>query len=432
MLKNNSIRFVYIIFALYNIHYIMEKYYSLKDFELSLERNASDRAVCFQKYLDQLDELECKSYWIESYKSIGSIMNIEGIETEVVGFISNDYLGLSQNEETINAGIEALKKYGTGACAAQVIGGYLDIHKKLEIEIADFTGQESALLFTSGFGANAGVLRALLGKNDIALIDPFIHTSMMAGLYGTNVKRIGHNDLDYLEKALRESKDRYLTKLVIIDGVYSQDGDLSMLPEIVYLCKKYDAMLMVDDAHGIGVMGNTGRGTIEHFNCLGQVDIISGTFSKAFGCVGGFVAASEKIVQYLKFYADSNVFSAALTPQVTASVLKAIELIKAQPRARKKLWENTNYLKKKLIENGYDIKASASPIFPIMIRDNKKVYEVAKMLQERGIYTISIVYPAVRTKEARLRVSVLATHEIEQLDRLVFALNEINNIIKIK
>lgn len=410
----------------------MEKYYSLKDFELSLEMNVTDRASDFQKYLKQLNDLKSKSYWIKSNKSIGSIMSIEDITQDVISFISNDYLGLSQSKETINAGIEALKKYGTGACAAQVIGGYLDIHKQLEEEIAAFTGQESALLFTSGFGANAGVLRALLGKNDIALIDPFIHTSMMAGLHGTNVKRIGHNDLEYLKIALNESKDRYLTKLVIIDGVYSQDGDLSMLPEIVSLCKEYEAMLMVDDAHGIGVMGNTGRGTIEHFNCLGKVDIITGTFSKAFGCVGGFVAASEKIIQYLKFYADSNVFSAAPTPQVTASVLKAIEVIKTQPNRRKKLWENINYLRGKLIEEGYDIKESASPIFPIMIRDNKKVYEVARMLQERGVYAISIVYPAVRTKEARLRVSVLATHEKEHLDKLIFALNEINCIIKIK
>lgn len=406
-----------------------EKYYSLKDFELSLERNMSDRATDFQKYLKQF---KSKNYWIESHTSISSTMSIDGVEQSVIGFISNDYLGLSQNDKTINAGIEALKKYGTGACAAQVIGGYLDIHKQLEKEIASFTGQESALLFTSGFGANAGVLRALLGKNDIALIDPFIHTSMMAGLCGTNVKRIGHNDFEYLEKTLKESKEVYLTKLVIIDGVYSQDGDLSALPKIVSLCREHGAMLMVDDAHGIGVMGQGGRGTIEHFNCLGQVDIITGTFSKAFGCVGGFVATSKEIIQYLRYYADSNVFSAAPTPQVTASVLKAIEIIKTQPEGRIKLWENTNYLRKRLIEEGYDIKESASPIFPIMVRDNKKVYEVAKMLQERGIYTIGIVYPAVRTKEARLRVSVLATHEKEQLEKLISALNEIDNIIKIK
>lgn len=409
-----------------------KKMLSLKDFELNLNKNAIERANDFQMYINQLNDFGCKSYWIASHTGIKATMSIEGYNKPVISFIANDYLGMSQREETIQAGINALKKYGTGACAAQVIGGYLDIHKQLEEEIADFVGQEDALLFSSGFGANAGVLRALLGKNDIALIDPFIHTSTLAGLHETNIKRIGHNDLEYLEMVLKDVKDKYQTKLVIIDGVYSQDGDLSKLPEIIELCNKYEAMLMVDDAHGIGVMGKNGRGTAEHFQCLGKIDIITGTFSKSFGCVGGFVAASKKLIQYLRFYADSNVFSAAPTPQVTASVLAALRLIKTAPEIRQKLWENTNYLRKKLIERGFDIGKSVSPIFPIMVRDNKKVYQIAKMLQEKGIFTIAIVYPAVRTKEARLRVSILSTHEKEHLDSLVNALEEINKVIQIK
>lgn len=408
------------------------KYYSLKDFELSLKKDAIERANDFQQYINQLNSFGCKSYWITSNTGVGATMTIEGFNEPVTAFISNDYLGMSQRTETQEAGINAIKKYGTGACAAQVIGGYLDIHRQLEQEIASFVGQEDSILFSSGFGANAGILRALLGKNDIALIDPYIHTSAMAGLKGTNIKRIGHNDLEYLEKTLKEVKDQYETKLVIIDGLYSQDGDLSELPDIIALCKTHGAMLMLDDAHGIGVMGSNGKGTAEHFNCLGQVDILTGTFSKSFGCVGGFAAASRRIIQYLKFYADSNVFSAALTPQVTASVLKAIELIKNNPEIRSKLWKNTDYLRMRLKEEGFDIGKSVGPIFPIMVRDNKKVYEIAKMLQEKSIFTIGITYPAVRTKEARLRVSVLATHEIKQLESLVCALNEINKIIKIK
>ena len=245
-----------------------EKYYSLKDFELSNEKNATEIANSFQLCINQLNAFGYKSYWSISHTGIGATMKIDGIDKPVISFIANDYLGMSQREETINAGIEALKKYGTGVCAAQVIGGYLDIHKQLEEEIADFVGQEDALLFSSGFGANAGVLRALLGKNDIALIDPFIHTSTLAGLHEINIKRIGHNDLEYLEMVLKDVKDKYQTKLVIIDGVYSQDGDISMLPEIIALCKANDTMLMVDDAHGIGVMGESGKGTVEHFNCL--------------------------------------------------------------------------------------------------------------------------------------------------------------------
>lgn len=186
---------------------------------------------------------------------------------------------------------------------------------------------------------------------------------------------------------------------------------------------------MVDDAHGIGVMGNNGRGTAEYYNCMGQVDIITGTFSKSFGCVGGFVAASSKLIQYLRYYADSNVFSAAITPQVTCSVLKALELIKTQPCIREKLWNNVNFLRNGLLDSNFDIGTSVSPIFPLMIRDNEKVYRIADLLQKKRIFASGIVYPAVRTKEARIRISVLASHEITQLKHLIRSLEEIRNEI---
>lgn len=270
-----------------------------------------------------------------------------------------------------------------------------------------------------------------MGPNDIAITDAFIHASASAGLIGTHVKSFGHNNLEYLELALKHAKDAYKTKLVIVDGVYSQGGDLARLPEIITLCKKYDAMLMVDDAHGMGVFGENGRGTAEHYGCLGQIDIITGTFSKSFGCVGGFVAASHELIEYLRYYADSNIFSAAITPQVTASVLKALELIKRQPEIRRKLWDNVNYLRSRLLEEGFDIGDSVSPIFPIMIRDTQKAYDAAQMLREK-VLAISIVYPAVRLREARLRVSVLASHEREDLDLLITALLEIDKKLGIR
>lgn len=356
-------------------------------------------------------------------------MSLTETNTLFDSYISNDYLGMSQCKETIEAGINALMKYGTGACAAQPIGGYLDIHRQLEKEIADFVGQEDAILFSSGFGANAGLLRAILGKNDIAYIDSYIHTSAMSGLIRTNTKHIGHNDIEYLDMILDKEKDKYQTRLVIVDGVYSQNGDLSKLPEYISVCKKHNCLLMVDDAHGIGVMGNNGRGTAEHYNCMGQVDIITGTFSKSFGCVGGFVAASSKLIQYLRYYADSNVFSAAITPQVTCSVLKALELIKTQPSIREKLWNNVNFLRNGLLDSKFDIGTSVSPIFPLMVRDNEKVYRIADMLQKKRIFASGIVYPAVRTKEARIRISILASHEIAQLKHLIRSLKEIRNEI---
>ena len=324
------------------------KFLSLKDYEFSMEVDAKTRANAFQDYIHQMEQFETKPYWVMATSGVGAKMRLEGRDDIISAYISNDYLGMSQRPETIEAGIEALRKYGTGACAAQAIGGYLDIHRKLEEEIADFVGQEDAILFSSGFGANTGLLRAILGKNDIAYVDSYIHTSATSGLRGTNIKHIGHNDIEYLDMILGKEAGEYKTRLVIIDGVYSQNGDLSKLPEYISVCKMHNCLLMVDDAHGIGVMGKNGRGTAEHFDCLGQIDIITGTFSKSFGCVGGFVAASSRMIEYLRYYADSNVFSAAMTPQVTGSVLKAIELIKTRPEIREKLWNNVNYLRKRL------------------------------------------------------------------------------------
>lgn len=344
-------------FTIYTLFivYMDTKLISLKDFEISPNENVIERSQNFQSYIDQMDQFGCKSYWVMGRTGVSATMQIEGFDGEVSAYISNDYLGMSQNPDTKKAGINAVLKYGTGASAAQAIGGYLDIHQELERGIAEFVGQEDAILFSSGFGANAGLLRAILGKNDIAYIDSYIHTSAASGLIGTNVKHIGHNDTDYLDMILKRERGKYQTRLVIIDGVYSQNGDLSKLPEYIAVCKKHDCLLMMDDAHGIGVMGENGRGTAEYYNCLGQVDIITGTFSKSFGCVGGFVAASEKLIQYLRYYADSNVFSAAMTPQVAASSLKALELIQTRPEIRKKLWANVNYLRERLTEEGFDI-----------------------------------------------------------------------------
>jgi glycine C-acetyltransferase len=404
------------------------KLLTLRDFNISQSTNIVEVAEDFQTYIDQQTRYGVKSYWIESTSNVGSVMALEGIDGVASAFISNDYLGLSQHPATKMAGIEAIEKYGTGACAAQAIGGYLDIHSELERKIASFVGQEEAILFSSGFGANAGFLRAILGKNDVVYMDAFIHKSASSGIVGTNVKNIGHNKPDYLDNILSHSHE-YNTRAVIIDGVYSQDGDLSMLPQYIEVCKKHNAILIMDDAHGIGVMGDNGRGTAEYFGMLGQVDVITGTFSKSFGCVGGFVAGSHKLIQYLRYYADTNVFSAAISPQTTASVSKAIDLIRECPELRKKLWDNVEYLRKKLIDSGFDIGYSVSPIFPIMVRDNDKVYKIAAELQKRAIFVSGIAYPAVRTKEARLRVSILASHKKWQLDYLVNSLCEIRKSI---
>lgn len=410
-----------------------EEKYSIKDFALSLDLDVAERAKQFQLWIDQNEEHKHNIYWTKSFSGIGSEMDIfsgnEKKEKDVISFVSNDYLGMSAREETKQAGKEAIDLYGNGACAAPVIGGYLDIHQRLEKELADFVGMPSSLIFSSGFGTNTGILNCLLGKNDIALYDSYVHTSVLDGLKGTNTKNIGHNNLSYLEDTLKKVKNSYTNKFVIVDGVYSQDGDLGLLPELSAICKEYGAYFVVDDAHGVGLMGKNGRGTLEHFDMLGKADILTGTFSKAFGCVGGFAAASESLIQYLRYYANTTMFSAAVTPAVTNSVLKAIELIKTDPSIREKLWNNVNYLKKLLDEANIDYLNTASPIFPIMVRHNFKAKELSSKLMEIGIYTNAICYPAVRGKDARIRVNVLATHSYSDLEALVSGLVKIDKII---
>lgn len=407
---------------------------SLKDFDLSIEMNIADRAEAFKAFIKQMDDYKHNNYFVKSTSNIGHRISViepySGNEREAISFISNDYLGLSTNSQTINAGIEALRKYGTGACAAPIIGGYLDLHNNLEAEMSDFLGCEDALVFSSGFGANEGVLRALLGKNDIALIDSFVHSSTLVGIATTNVKYIGHNDLEYLEKTLKNVKDKYITKLVIVDGVYSQDGDIARIPEILALCRKYNAFLMVDDAHGIGYYGENGKGVLEHYDLLGQVDLVSGTLSKAFGCVGGFVAGSKSLIQYLRYYAPNSVFSASLTPQATASALEALRIIKSQPELRQKIWSNVRLFYSEMKRLGIDIGNTQSAIFPIKVKNDGIVKDIAAELLQKGFYVIGICFPAVRAKDSRIRASILASHTEEEILAFASAVAEILNKYK--
>lgn len=407
---------------------------SLKDFDLSIKKNIADRADAFNAFIKQMDNSKHNNYFVKSTSNIGPRISVvkpyTGNVQEAISFISNDYLGLSKNSQTIEAGIEALKKYGTGACAAPIIGGYLDLHNDLESEIADFLGCEDSLVFSSGFGANEGVLRALLGKNDIALIDSFVHSSTLVGLTTTNTKYIGHNDLEYLEKTLKNVEDKYITKLVIVDGVYSQDGDIARIPEILALCRKYNAFLMVDDAHGIGYYGENGKGVLEHYGLLGQVDLVSGTLSKAFGCVGGFVAGSKSIIQYLRYYAPNSVFSASLTPQATASALEALRIIKSQPELRQKIWSNVRLFHSEMKRLGIDIGDTQSAIFPIKVKDDSIVKDIAAELLQNGFYVIGICFPAVRAKDSRIRASILASHTEEEILAFAKAVAEILNKYK--
>ncbi|MFO8086796.1 MAG: aminotransferase class I/II-fold pyridoxal phosphate-dependent enzyme [Bacteroidales bacterium] len=402
---------------------------SLKDFADFDNKDIMERSAIFQKYLEFLRKEKQLNYRIRSTHGSEPVARIldpnTGKEKEAISFISNDYLNLTKNPEVIEAGKQALLKYGSGAGASQLIGGNLDIHVELEKKIAAFNNMEDSIIYTSGFGANAGSILAMLQEKDVAIMDIFVHASVIDGTYKTNVKWFLHNDMASLEKALKDVQNKYRTKMIIVDGVYSQEADLAPLNKIVELARAYGAYVMVDDAHGQGVFGKNGKGTPEHFDLLGKIDVLTGTFSKSFGAVGGFLCASKELTDLLKYYARMNIFSAAPTPQVTGSLLRSIDIVEEQPEIREKLWWNINYLKQNLTALGFDIGNTESAIFPIIIGDDVKVRESARILLERGIYVNPILYPAVPRRVTRLRISLIATHEKEHLDALLNHLEDV-------
>ena len=411
------------------------KAYTLCDF-INLDYSLLERVSLFEdKFITQLNREKLNGGWMSSIGPINTEMKVidnYSQERNVISFISNNYLGYSKHPSVVEAGIEATQIYGCGMNAAPCIGGYSDIQKKFENDIAQFLHCEDALTFSAGFNANCGPLLVLLRKCDIALVDMYAHSSVFEGLYNTNTKIIKHNDIGYLEKTLLSMGDKYKTRMVIIDGVYSQDGDIAPIDEYVRVCKKYNAMLWVDDAHGIGTIGETGRGAVELYKALGHVDIITGTLSKSFGTVGGFIAGSHQIINFLRYHAKSNIFSTAPTPLTIASAQKSLELIQSDVYQREKLQENTHYFKNKLTELGFDFGTSQTQIVPVKVGHEIKTGRAARALLEKGIYVAAIIYPGVKKNDARLRFVILASHTKEQLDYTIQALIEVDDMLSIR
>jgi glycine C-acetyltransferase len=352
---------------------------------------------------------------------------------EMIYFGSNDYLNLTNHPKVIEAGKEALMKYGAGAGSVPLLGGTIDLHKKLERKIAAFKGCENAIIHTSGYGSNTSTLMSLLNKQDIAIVDILAHASLIDGCKNTNIKYFLHNDVSSLETILKESKDQYRTKLVIIDGVYSMDGDIAPLNKIVEVAKQYQAYVMIDEAHASGVLGENGRGTPEYFNLSGKIDIVSGTFSKALGGVGGFIAGSNELIALLQYYSRGYMFSAAMTPQVAGSLIKAIDVIETEPDLRIQLWDNIRYFKSNLLQLGFDLGNSETAIFPIITANDYVTKEVCRELHEMNIYANPVLYPAVRKRLSRIRLSLMSNHTKEHLDTVLNAMEYLGkkyNIIK--
>ncbi len=355
---------------------------TLKDFE-NRGQDLLTRAKQVDDYISYRHRIQHLPYRVISLTGSSAHMRVidpySNKEKEMISFVSNDYLGLSHHPEVIKAGIDALEQYGAGAGASPLIGGHNFLHEQLEQEIAHFLKNEYAITYTSGYAANCSTLLAMMGKEDIAIMDMFTHASVFDGCLCTNTKRFLHNDIDSLVHVLNNAKS-FKNRFVIIDGVYSQDGDIAFLDQIYTVCKEHDAFLIVDDAHGIGVLGKTGRGIIEDYDLLDKVDIITGTFSKAFGCVGGYAIARKEIITLLRYYSRQNIFSAAATPQTAASAIKAIQLIDQEPQWRNTLADNIEYFKTGLETLGLDYGNTESAIFPVMVRNEHYVKEAARIL----------------------------------------------------
>lgn len=389
---------------------------SFRDFEYMPGKDAWQRADLFQAYHDDQVAKGQLNYRLVTHSGCAPVVKMGG--REMISLVSNDYLGFTQHPAVKQAAIDGILKYGSGAGASPAIGGHYDYHELLEQKIARFFRREYAIIYTTGYTSNSASLQCLLTKDDLVILDAGVHTSVMEGCQMVPRKTVRHNDLNAYEHHLKMAAGKHPLVLVIIDGVYSQDGDLAPLQEIIALCKKYGARLMVDDAHGTGVVGATGRGLIEACDVWNEVDLISGTFSKTFGHIGGYVVGSKEIITYLKYQSKQHLFSASLSP-AALSIAKAIDLVDEEPFWRTRLQENIAYFKSGLLSLGLHIGDTASAIFPVRIADKIKNARICHVMQEMGVYANQINYPAVSMKDARIRMGLTARHERQHLDKVL-------------
>lgn len=345
----------------------------------------------------------------------------DGSEHKVIMLGSNSYLNMTTHPQVMEGARKALEKYGYGMGAVSNYAGVTDLHKELEKRIADFYGAEDAIVFPSGYGTNVGIISALCHEGDIIINDSANHASIFDGckLSGADIKVFPHGDMKYLERILSRISPEVTGRLIITDGVFSMDGDMAKLDKIVELAEKYNCRVMVDDAHGVGIVGPTGRGTAEYYGVMDKVDLHVGMLSKGPGGLGGYCAASRDVIQYLRLYARSYFFSTALPASVAGGLNEVFKLFETDTAGRKELMEKTEYLKSKLIEKGFDTAHTQSAIVPVMIYDEAILFKLYKELREAGVYVNIVTYPAVRRKECRLRLCTMREISYEQLDKAV-------------
>ncbi len=347
---------------------------------------------------------------------------------KVLMFGSNCYTGLVSDPRIKEAAIEATRKYGTGCAGSPFLNGTLDLHKQLEARIAEYIGKEDVMIYSTGFEVNLGVVSCLTGREDYILWDEQDHASIIEGrrLSFSHSLKYKHNDMASLEKQLQKcTPDK--VKLIVTDGVFSMEGDVANLPEIIRLAKKYDAQVMVDEAHGIGVFGKGGRGTCNHFGVTDDVDLIMGTFSKSFASLGGFIATDKEITNFLRHHSRSYIFTASITPASTAAALKALEIMEAEPERQEHLWQITNFALDGFRQMGCEIGHTSTPIIPLFIRDDFKTFAITRDLFNEGIFVNPVVTPAVAPHDTLIRFSLMSTHTREQVE---FALEKIQKVFR--
>ena len=365
------------------------------------------------------------------YPYFREIEGKQGTEVEMGGhhvlmFGSNAYTGLPGDERVIEAGVQALRKYGSGCAGSRFLNGTLDLHTKLERELAEFVGKDEALCFSTGFTVNSGVIPCLTGRQDYIICDDRDHASIVDGrrLSMSTCLKYKHNDMQDLENQLKKCRPESI-KLIVVDGVFSMEGDLPDLPKIVELKHKYNATIMVDEAHGIGVFGRNGRGVCDHFGLTNEVDLIMGTFSKSLASIGGFIAADSTIINWLRPNARTYIFSASNPPAATASALEALHILQQEPERIEALWDVTRYALKRFREEGFEIGETESPIIPLYVRDPEKTFVATARAFEEGVFINPVIPPACAPQDTLVRVALMATHTHEQVDRAVKALKKV-------
>lgn len=369
---------------------------------------------------DELKAADLYPYFTPIQEAVGNEIKVGGRPMIMVG--SNNYLGLAHHPRAKAAAKDAVDRYGVGTCGSRFLTGTLDLHEELETRLARFLRREAALTFSTGYQTNLGIISTIAGKGDHIVIDRMVHASIIDAcrLSFAQVHKYRHNSMKDLERLLASLPAR-AGKIVVVDGVFSMEGDIADLPGIVPLARKYGARILVDDAHGIGVLGATGRGTPEHFGLESEVDLVMGTFSKTFASIGGVVAGSKTVISYIKHQARPLIFSAAATPASIASVLAILDMLETQPELRARLWAVTERMRSGLRAMGYDTGPSQTPIIPVLIRDDEKCFMLWRLLREEGIFTTPVVYPAVGRGQSLIRTSYGAGHTDAELEAILAA-----------